>query len=271
MAARVFGGEPSPVRHPSELDLDADDVEYAPGCTAWWIPAADAVASVVIVHGFDTGDDPRATDPGPRLELAAILGESGYNCLVISLGYGAGVHLHSGGALEADDIAAAVKWAGARADVPVAVIGFSAGGHAAVTATDRMHVFAVVTDGSFTNFGQIVIEQGVEALSAPAWMFRPVRHVMKLATGRAPVDLAAWPVDTSMPMLHIHGEADTAISFDNLARLAAVTGGETLEVADADHNQSIFVDAERYTGTMLSFLERSLAEFDNRRRATAPS
>ncbi len=259
LAALAFGGEPNPSRHPADVGLDATDIEYSLGCSAWWISAADAVASVVIVHGFEPSEDPRATDPGPRLELAAVLHRSGYNCLVVSLGYGSGAHLHSGGALEADDVAAAVRWARSEADVPVAVVGFSAGGHAAVTATDRMHTFAVVTDSSFTDFGQVMIEQGVEILSAPAWLFRPVRKIMKLATGHWPVDLESWRVDRTMPMLHIHGDADEAISFDNLDRLASATGGETLVVHGAGHIESLIVNPELYSETLLDFLQRSLA------------
>lgn len=266
LAALAFGGEPNLSRHPADVGLEATDIEYAAGCSAWWIPATDAAASIVIVHGFEPSDDPRATDPAPRLELAAIMQRAGYNCMVISLGYGSGAHLHSGGALEADDVAAAARWARAAAEVPVAVVGFSAGGHAAVAATDRMHAFAVVTDSSFTDFGQVMIEQGVEVLSTPAWLFRPVRKVMKLATGHWPINLESWRVDRTMPMLHIHGDADKAISLDNLARLAASTGGETLVVANADHLEALIVNPELYSPTLLDFLARSLSKFENTQR-----
>jgi len=266
LAALAFGGQGNPSRHPSDVGLDATDVEYSPGCRAWWIPSDDAVASVVIVHGFEPSEDPRATDPGPRLELAAVLERARYNCLVISLGYGSGAHLHTGGALEADDVAAAVNWAQTETDVPVAVVGFSAGGHTAVTATDRMHPFAVVTDSSFTDFGEVMIEQGVEVLSAPSWLFAPVRKTMKLITGHWPVDLSSWRVDRTMPMLHIHGTADTAISFDNLARLADATGGETLVIEGADHLESLTVHPVLYQHTLLDFLDRSLARFASKQR-----
>lgn len=266
LAALAFGGNTNASRHPADVGLDAVDVDYLPGCSAWWIPASDAAGSVVIVHGFEPSADPKATDPGPRLELAAVLQRAGYNCLVVSLGYGSGAHLHSGGALEADDVAAAVKWAKDEADLPVAVVGFSAGGHTAVTATDRMHTFAVVTDSSFTDFGQIMIEQGVEVLSAPAWLFRPVRKIMKLATGHWPVDLSTWRVDRTMPMLHIHGTGDHSISFDNLERLAVATGGETLVIDGADHLESLIVSPVLYEHTILEFLERSLAEFQANQR-----
>ncbi len=258
LAARVFGGEPNPKRHPSELGLESIDVEYARNCQAWWIPMDGAVATVVIVHGFETALDPRATDPGPRLELASILHAAGYNTLVISLGYGTRVRPHSGGSFEADDVIAAVSWASDRGAVPVAVFGFSAGGNASVAAAHRADLVAVITDSSFVDFGEVLTEQGSAALSAPPWMFGGARSLMKMLTGREPIDLEHWPIDRRIPMLHIHGDADEAISFDNLERLASLTGGERLAVDGADHIESLSVDPDRYSSAVLAFLERAL-------------
>lgn len=260
LAARVFGGEPNPSQHPRDFGLDAIDVDYASGCNAWWVPASGAVGSMVIVHGFETSTDPRATDPGPRLELAAFLTEAGFNCLIISLGYGSRVHPHTGGVLEAADIASATGWASTKGGVPVGVFGFSAGGHAAVAAAKLMDAFAVVTDSSFVDFGEVLSEQGAEVLSVPAWFFGPARTVMTVLTGHAPVDLESSTIDRRTTMLHIHGDADTAIDFSNLARLADVTGGETLVIPGADHLESLTVDPNRYTSEVLSFLRRALDE-----------
>ena len=126
-----------------------------------------------------------------------------------------------------------------------------------------MHAFAVVTDSSFPDFGEVMIEQGAEVLSAPAWLFRPVRKIMKLMTGHWPVDLESWRVDRTMSMLHIHGTGDTAISLGNLDRLAAATGGETLAIEGADHLESLTVNPVLYQHTLLGFLERSLARFNS--------
>ena len=63
-------------------------------------------------------------------------------------------------------------------------------------------------------------------------------------------------------MLHIHGDADLAISFDNLARLATVTGGDTVAFAGADHLESLRVDRDRYTSVVLEFLGRALEGVD---------
>lgn len=258
LAAVVFGGDPAPARHPSDLGLTAKEVTYAPGCTAWWIPSEDAEASVVIVHGFDTSDDPKASDPAPRLEMAEFLHAARMNTLVVSLGYATGAHLHSGGPLEADDIVAAVAWAAQSATVPVAILGCSAGGHASVIAARACDVFAVVTDSAFVSFAEVVADQGSEVLGAPPAVFGLVPAIMRLLTGRAPTNLEDGP-RADVPMLHIHGDADTAIDHNNLARLAAVTGGEALTVAGADHIDSLRTDATRYTDTVVAFLRAALA------------
>ncbi len=261
LAAKVFGGEPNPRQHPTDVGLEAIDVEYSQGSLAWWVPAPGAAASVVVVHGFETAEDPRATDPGPRLELAVLLHEAEFNCLIISLGYGTGAHLHSGGALEAQDIVAAVKWAAAHGGVPVAVFGFSAGGHAAVAASASIEPFAVITDSSFVDFGEVVVDQGAEVLPVPPLLFAPVRFLMRLMTGLAPVNLEKWEVNRRIPMLHIHSETDQAIDFGNLDRMAAVTGGEVLHISGADHIDALRTEPQRYAEAVVSFLQRSLAAF----------
>lgn len=259
LAAKVFGPSTAPERRPSDLGLDATDIEYAAGARAWWIPAPSATASVVIVHGYEPTDDPRSTDPGPRLDVASMLNGHGFESLVVNLGYASGQHLHSGGELEAEDVAAAVEWARRRTGRPVAVIGFSAGGHAGVAAASRCSPFAVVTDSSFVDFGEVVKNQGSVVFGVPEAVFGLVPTLMRLMTGRRVVDLEADVDQADIPMLHIHGETDTAIDQGNLGRLATVTGGETLSIPDAEHVDAFRIDPITYEAIVVDFLSRSLA------------
>ncbi len=260
LAAMAFGGEANAGRSPDEVGLDFADIEYSAGCRAWWIPVDGSAATVVIVHGFETSEDPRATDPGPRLELAAMLAESGFSSLVISLGYGNGTHPHSGGVLEAADITAAVRWAAETSEQPVAIAGFSAGGHAAVAASNECNVFAVVTDSAFVDFSDIVKAQAADLLGVPASVFGLVPAAMRLlAQGHAPINLESVAFIRNVPMLHIHGDADSAIDHSNLERLAKVTGGDTLTIHGADHIDSLRVDAAGYGQAVVAFLTRSLS------------
>ena len=176
---------------------------------------------------------------------------------MLGLGYGSGAHLHSGGELEADDIAAAVAWAAGEGEVPVAILGCSAGGHASVAAADRCDVFAVVTDSSFVSFAEVVADQGAEVLGAPASVFRWAPSFMKLMTGRKPAEING-EARADVPMLHIHGDADSAISHDNLSRLAGATGGEKLTIQSADHIDSLRVDPGAYAEAVIDFLRTAL-------------
>jgi len=255
LAARVFGESTTEPRDPLDFGMLADDVAYVPGSKAWWIPSSEPpVGAVVIVHGFEPTDDPRSTDPGPRLDLAARLQRHGVASLVINLGYASGAHLHSGGPLEAADIAAAVDWARERSGVPVAIVGFSAGGHASVVASTLCASAAVVTDSAFVDFGEVVADQASQLLRLPAVAFGPVPYVMRAMTGEQPADLEAMELSRETPMLHIHGDADTAIHYSNLGRLAAVTSGATVTVEGADHLDGLRREPDRYEATVVAFL-----------------
>ena len=257
LAAKVFGGPSNPARHPSEVGLVASGVDAPLGWTGWWIPAEDPIAAVVVVHGFEPSDDPKATDTGPRIEIAKFLVDASYSVLLLGLGYGSGAHPHTGGAAEADDIVDAVAWTAATSHLPVAVLGLSAGGHAAVAASGGCDVVAVLTDSSFVSFGDVVADQASGVLGLPAPMFAAVPHVMRAMTGRHPVDLDECALG-AVPMLHIHGDADTAIGYANLDRLASITGGATLTIAGAEHIDSFRVEPDRYRRRVLEFLDQTL-------------
>lgn len=261
LAAKVFGpGDQQPV-DPADLGLPATDIEYDGGSRAWWIPAVAPVGSVVIVHGYEPTDDPRSTDPAPRLEVAAMLRGHGLGTLVINLGYASGSHPHSGGELEARDVARAVEWVRAEVGLPVALFGFSAGGHACVLAAKRSRPFAVVTDGTFVDFGEVVVAQGSEVLRLPRGFFGLVPVLMRLLTGHRPIDLGDRVddlVDGDVAMLHIHGSADEAIDHDNLNRLAAITGGRTLSIPGAGHLEGFRADPATYEAAVIELLVESL-------------
>ena len=149
--AGILGAARVHRRSPSDVGLEFTDVPYAPKRQAWWIPAAQAAGTVVLVHGYDVVVDPRSADPAPLLELAAAFHGWGYNSLIVNLGYLTGAHAYSGGPLEARDIAAAVSWVEAiTSGAPVALLGFSDGGHdALLTAAGEARVAGVAADSAF--------------------------------------------------------------------------------------------------------------------------
>ena len=256
---RLLGWVPGAARDPSDVGLEFEDVEYLPGVKGWFVSVADPVAAAVIVHGLETSSDPRATDQGPRLELAAALCARGYSVLVINLGYANGRRPYSAGRFESDDVCAASSWIAERVARSVAIIGMSAGGHAAVAAGRQApDVFAVVTDSAFVDGGAVVIEQASTLTPVPKLAFVLVPAIMRLLNKTSPVDLAATK-SSSPAMFHIHGSSDTAVGVDNVRRLAAATGGETWVVADAEHVRAYTTDPAGYVMRVTTFLDRALA------------
>jgi len=261
---RLFGWVSPENATPSDFGLDFEDVEYQPGSHAWWIQAPDARAAVVIVHGLETSEDPRTTDPGRRLALAAALSDAGIGSLVINLGYATGSHPYSAGRLEADDVKAAVRWINRRVLTPTALFGASAGGHSVIAAGgDDIGVFAVVTDCAFVNGAEVIVDQTAQLTSLPLSAFFMVPAFMRLLNGVGPLDLSSGP-STTVPMFHIHAGSDSAIDVSNAHRLADSTAGETWIVKGADHVECYESDPAAYLERVLGFLEQTLPARNDR-------
>ncbi len=258
---RLIGWTPGARRDPSDVGLQFEDVEYLTGVKGWFVGAADPVAAVVIVHGLETSSDPRATDRGPILEVAAALHRIRYAVLVINLSYANGRRPYSAGRFESDDLCAAASWIVDRVGKPAAIVGMSAGGHAAVAAgRDAREVFAVVTDSAFVDGGAIVVRQASTFVPVPKLAFALAPAFMHLFNGTPPVDLGATR-SSSPAMFHIHGSADTAVDIGNVHLLAAATGGEAWVVADAEHVQAYAKDPDGYVNRVTAFLDLALAAY----------
>jgi len=118
----------------------------------WWVPAAEARGSAVLVHGLNRS----------RIEMvrkAPFLHGRGWNVLLFDLRH----HGASGGATttfgqhEKDDVRAAVVYAHRRADLPVVVWGVSLGGASAVlAAADDPSVAGVICDSSYRSLRDTV-------------------------------------------------------------------------------------------------------------------
>lgn len=249
-------------RTPADLRLTFEDVTYAPKRNAWWILAERSAATIVLIHGYNVVADPRSADPAPMLELAAAFRDWGYNSLIINLGYSTGAHLYSGGPLEAQDIAAAVEWAVERTgDQPVALWGFSDGGHnALLAAANRVPVAAVVTDSAFVDANQIIQDQAGKFFHLPAAAFPLAPTFAGWFAHARPADLStALPIGVlELPVLLIQGTGDRSVSPSNLQRLAGLTHGRAESFPGADHVRSYWTDPDRYLRLARHFLDEQL-------------
>jgi len=256
--ARILGAAPVHRRTPADLRLSYMTVTYAARRDAWWIPAPVSTGSVVLIHGYDVVSDPRSADPAPMLELAAAFNAWGYNSLVIDLGYSTGEHLYSGGPLEAQDIAAAVHWLKERnTRQPVALWGFSDGGHSALlAAAGGAPVAAVVADSAFADAGGVIRGQGAAFLHFPKALLSASPMMMRMFSGEDPANLSTILASHRLlqPTLLIQGTGDRSIAPDNLHVLAALTGGQWVAFAGAGHVASFRSEPSRYLRLAHEFL-----------------
>lgn len=249
-------------RDPGQLGLTYETVTYGPRRDAWWIPAAASGGCVVIVHGYDTFTDPKSGDPGPLIDLAAQVHGWGYDALIINLGYTTGAHLYSGGKLEADDVAAAVRWCRAKGGKPVVVWGFSAGGSASLlAAANGAPVAGVVADSAFADAGEVIVRQFAQGTHLPKVMFALVPPFMSLMAAPGPENLPAVLAKRPIkaPLLLIQGTSDRAIPVSNLDALQRATGAPSWKVPGADHIAGFKVDTAGYLAHAKAFLKASLA------------
>jgi pimeloyl-ACP methyl ester carboxylesterase len=163
---------------PGSFSLPFQDVRFdAPDgvrLAGWWVPAAEARGTVVLVHGLNRS----------RLEMvrkAPFLHAQGWNALLFDLRHHgeSGDAVRSFGWFERQDVAAALAFARARSAGPVVVWGVSLGAVAATLAAAEDHgVAGLVSDSSYRSLPDTV------------------RHHVELARGSSPLLrlIPAWPV-----------------------------------------------------------------------------
>jgi len=155
---------------PASFDLKFDKVSFiaADGVPleGWWVPAAEARGTVVLVHGLNRS----------RIEMVRktpFLNRKGWNALLFDLRH----HGESGGTVssfghfEKQDVHAAVEWARARSSGPVVLWGVSLGGASAtLAAAEDPKIAALVCDSSYRSLRDTVDHHMTLARSWRWWM-----------------------------------------------------------------------------------------------------
>lgn len=277
MALTLTRPERHPFVHsPEQFGLAYESVEFPSRVDRTplrgWLLAPDASAPerarpVIMVHGKGTD---REAGPGDGiLGIAAPLARAGYRVLTFDLrGSGeSGGDRFTLGALEVRDVGGAIDYLrqrGLAAD-GVNLVGFSMGGATALlTAADDPGVRAVAVDSAYADLGDLLDDQVPKVSGLPAF-FTP--GMVLAARGLFGVDLyAIRPVDAmpglaaaGVPVLIIHGEADTYVPPVNAQRLAVSYGPgvETLSVPGAGHVEAHLHAPATYDARLRSFLDRS--------------
>jgi pimeloyl-ACP methyl ester carboxylesterase len=264
------------VHSPEQFDLAYESVDFPSRIDRiplrGWLLAPIASAPrwsrpVIMVHGKGTD---REAGPGDGiLGIAAPLSRAGYQVLTFDLrGSGeSGGDRFTLGAQEVRDVGGAIDYLrqrGLAAD-GVNLVGFSMGGATVLlTAADEPAVRAVAEDSGYADLGDLLDVQVPKVSGLPTW-FTP--GMVLAARALVGVDLyAIRPVDAmpglaarGVPVLIIHGEADTYVPPVNGRRLAASYGprAETLFIPGAGHVEGHLRSPAAYDDHLRTFLDRS--------------
>lgn len=155
---------------PASFELKFEEVSFnardGVPLSGWWVPAADARGTVVLVHGLNRS----------RIEMVKktpFLNRRGWNALLFDLRHHgtSGGTVSSFGHFEKQDVHAATEWARARASGPVVLWGVSLGAAAAtLAAAEDPSVAALVCDSSYRSLRDTVDHHMTLARSWRWWM-----------------------------------------------------------------------------------------------------
>lgn len=225
-----------------------EEVEFSPpdqpiSLRGWWLAASDARGAVVILHG---GGANRA-DPWARLpELGADLQTRGFHALLFDMrNHGESDASADGlpafGPAEASDVLGAIDFIERRVShLPIAVIGFSVGGSAAIYAAARdARIRAVVTTDTYAEIASVLPAAVAASSGMPEWLARVVLwflehlHGAPISRARA-IDVA--PRLEPSELLVIHNEADPIVPIGHAWLLATAAPEATLWITAAPEN-----------------------------------
>lgn len=203
---------------PASFELAFEDVAFRSGdgteIKAWWVPAAAARGTVVMVHGLNRA----------RIEMvrrAPFVHEGGWNALLIDLRHhgASGGQATTFGVKEKEDVAAAVRFARERAPGPVVLWGVSLGGASVVlAAADDPTVAGVICDSSYRSLDDTVRHH--------LRLFRGFRWWLRI--------VPSWPVaDLSIYWIGKRGGFDPAAA-DVVAAARKLHGRPALFVANSE-------------------------------------
>lgn len=249
---------------------------------AWWMPARDAKAAVILVHGG--GDDNRASPHADGLGLARDLVAHGYGVLALDLRNFGDSDAAPGnevtfGDAESYDVIGAVRFLAARDPrLRFAVLGWSMGGSTALYAAAReRRLEAVITEGAFAEAPSIGprfvhASVGLPMLLATATVWSAQHlHGLPLERGRA-ADVAG--AIAPRPVLVIHDDADPIVPVAHAHRLAAAISSARTWVTHGDgghpeivaaqgpwgtHTQCYRLHRDEYVRRVVEFLDRAFA------------
>ncbi len=259
---------------PSDYGLAYEPVTFSPPdepitLHGWWIPAHDARAALVLVHGG--GGDNRSIPDGGGLALVRDLVARRYAVLAIDLrNFGESDATPEGvtfGDLEVNDVTGALDFLAARApDLPTGAIGFSMGAATVLRAAARdRRLHAVVADSAFVDAREVAVAFTHATIGLPTVLVTPfvwsaqLLHGVTLARGAT---LDALHGATLPPTLLIHDRHDPIVPVHDAERLAAAIPGAATWITDLDEPGPFGTHVQAYRLAPVAYITRVSAFLD---------
>lgn len=273
IAGQALDAEVKPLgERPSDFGLVYEEVEFSPRgreeivLRGWWIPAAEARATVIRVHGVDS-------NRSSLLGLAAPLVDAGYSVLAFDLrGHGESDAAQMGAGLdERDDVLGAVDYViRERGASPGAIFlhGNSYGGSISLMAGwGEPAVAGVYADSAFASLPDLVAQEVARRTVLPSWAASALRPGIGLISrwvyGIDLNDVQPWrdAAEYAYPIGLAHCRPDERIPISHLERLkASVRSPAFVEVfEDCPHSDAWDVHPHRYAAAVLAYLDARLA------------
>ncbi|MGD9905022.1 MAG: alpha/beta hydrolase [Vicinamibacterales bacterium] len=263
------------VQPPRTAGADAPPATAPPGTSGGWLTATDGTRlrywfvpgggapphpAVVLLHGLTANRD-------AMLPRAAVLARHGISSLALELrGHGAsGGDYTTLGEREPGDVAPALAWLTARADVDrnrLALLGHSLGAIVALrAAAAQPAIGAVVAESAFVSIAAIA-PAVITGLSGrrPMPSAGVVLWTMDRITGAAPSRVRVDDVVPTLdqPLLFVHGSLDPLAPADGATRLAGLARNGTLALLPgAAHADLLERDPAGYQRAVTAFLGRA--------------
>jgi pimeloyl-ACP methyl ester carboxylesterase len=272
---RALTAEREPVESsPAAVGLTYEDVSFSPRgdgaltLRGWFMPAspsADALGTVIFVHGIDRN---RAWD----LTLLAGLVTRGYSVLAFDLrGHGASDLAPMGAGLhEQDDVRGAIDHvlaAGLAEPGRLFLYGVSYGGAISLlTGLDEPAVAGVYADSAFADLSDVLVGEVAARTVLPGWLARTLRPGIvwagRLSRGIDIAEVSPEAVVGDYPYVLglTHCLEDTRVAADHAVRLWGVAprGGSFTLYPGCDHGGAYEAWDERYLGTVVAYFDDRL-------------
>ena len=250
------------VRFPSRVDrLQLDGWLITPATRS------SGVQPIILVH--DRGADRVHGVHGQLPNIAADLAERGFPVLLFDLrgsgaSQGAFVTL---GAREVRDVGGAIDFLVERGLAPdgVNLLGFSMGAATALlTAPQEPLVRAVAADSAYVDLASVVEfhlahrEPWLRAFQPGVFLMS--RVLLGITPERIrPIEAVPTLAERKLPLLAIHGQADSVVPFEHARRLVSAYGPEaqTYFLPGSEHLRAYEHEPDIYTGRLAEFFSRA--------------